>query len=347
MNRFRLLHDPGLELCGNSAEQFLRNLDGPTGLFLPGVDATRSRAFVTLLHGNEPSGLLALRRWLQSGQRPAVNVLVIVASVHAALAQPLFSHRMLPGARDLNRCFRQSFNDNESLLASDLLGLLDEYRPEAVVDMHNTSGSGPSFGVVNHIDVRHEELLSLFTDRVVISSLNLGALMELSDDRLPVVTIEVGGRLDDVAHELAWQGMQRYFLAARVVGGPATGGPALELLHHPIRLELEEGITLGYGEGPLSGCSLTLRRDIEQYNFESVDQYTCLGWVSASARELFRAIDADGRCAVSRLLQVRDGRLYPAQSLKLFMITGNASIAQSDCLCYAVADDSGPLQSTV
>ena len=38
-------------------------------------------------------------------------------------------------------------------------------------------------------------------------------------------------------------------------------------------------------------------------------------------------------------LRIEDGILYPAQQLKLFMITNNAAIAHSDCLFYAVADD--------
>jgi hypothetical protein len=70
-----------------------------------------------------------------------------------------------------------------------------------------------------------------------------------------------------------------------------------------------------------------------------VTRETLLGWAAAPARRLFSAQDAGGRCAVSKLVRIVDGELYPAQPLKLFMITNNASIAQSDCLFYAVADD--------
>ena len=53
----------------------------------------------------------------------------------------------------------------------------------------------------------------------------------------------------------------------------------------------------------------------------------------------FLAQDAGGSCAVTRLVRIENGELYPAQALKLFMITNNAAIAESDCLWYAVADD--------
>ena len=49
--------------------------------------------------------------------------------------------------------------------------------------------------------------------------------------------------------------------------------------------------------------------------------------------------DSGGRCAVNRLVRIDNGEIYPAQPLRLFMITNNAAIAESDCLFYAVADD--------
>ena len=110
-------------------ESFLRGLDGPACLFLSGQDSGHTRALVTLLHGNEPSGAMALHRWLQSGQHPAVNVVCIVASVAAALAAPLFSHRMLPRARDLNRCFRPPFDDAQGALAEEILEILPASNP--------------------------------------------------------------------------------------------------------------------------------------------------------------------------------------------------------------------------
>jgi hypothetical protein len=345
MTELRLIRDPSASLCGANEEEFLRNLGGPACIELTGDDPTRRRAFVTLLHGNEPSGLLALRHWLLSGQRPAVNVTAIVASVHAALAEPSFTQRMLPRARDLNRCFRPPFDGEQGRLAAAILDYLRERRPEAVVDMHNTSGSGPSFAVVNHADAQHEALASLFTRRLIMSQLHLGALMEQSVPHCPVVTIEVGGRQDEEAHALAVEGLERYFLAKLPQVDGAAHDWGLELLQHPIRIELRDGVALGYGEDPLPGYDVTLRADIEHYNFGTVDENTCLGWMATEPRALFSAQDAQGRCALGTLLHSRDGRLYPARPLKLFMITTNATIAQSDCLSYAVADDGSPLRS--
>jgi hypothetical protein len=304
MRRFKFVRDPLSTDIGNNVEEFLRALGGPTCFFFSGEDNSRTRALVTLLHGNEPSGAMALFRWLKSGRRPAVNVVCIVASVAVALEPPLFSHRMLPRARDLNRCFRPPFDDAQGVLAEEILEILRMHHPEAVIDLHNTSGSGPSFGVCTHMDRQHDALVSLFTQRLIISHLGLGALMEISEHSYPTVTVEVGGRLDQEAHELAWEGMCRYF-------------------------ETE----------PRDNYDITLRTDIEHLNFGGVTPDTLLGWASGTERGLFTAQDAGGRCAVTRLVRIEDGQLYPAQPLKLFMITNNAAIAESDCLFYAVPDD--------
>lgn len=338
MRRFQFIKDPAASDIGNNVEEFLRQLGGPACFFLTGEDTSRTRALVTLLHGNEPSGAMAVLRWLQSGQRPAVNVVCIVASVVAALEPPLFSHRMLPRARDLNRCFRAPFDDAQGTLAAEILEILHMHHPEAVIDMHNTSGSGPSFGVCTHMDRQHDALVSLFTQRLIVSNLGLGALMEISEHSYPTVTVEVGGRLDEEAHELAYEGMCAYLLAPTVLSHEETDW-GLELLRDPIRLELADNVTLTYAEEPSVNYDITLKTDIEHHNFGGVSPDTLLGWASGPERRLFTALDVGGACAVTRLVRIEDGKLYPAQPLKLFMITNNAAIAESDCLFYAVADD--------
>lgn len=338
MRRFKFLRDPAVAEVGNNVEEFLHWLGGPACILLQGEDRGRTRALVTLLHGNEPSGAMALHRWLRSGQRPAVNVVCIVGSVVAALEPPVFSHRMLPRARDLNRCFRPPFDDAQGALAQEILEILHLHNPEALVDMHNTSGSGPAFGVCTHMDRQHDALVSLFTQRLIVSNLGLGALMDISETSFPTVTVEVGGRLDEEAHALAYEGLCRYFLAETVLDQGETDW-GLELLRDPIRLELNPNVTLTYSEAPCSTYDITLKPDIEHHNFGTVSPDTLLGWAGGPERSLFSALDAGGSCAVTQLVRIVDGQLFPAQHLKLFMITNNAAIAESDCLFYAVDDD--------
>jgi len=345
VKRFRFIRNPLATELGDTAADFLQRLGGPACLFIEGEDVGRTRALVTLLHGNEPSGAMALHRWLKTGRRPAVNVVCIVASVAAALESPVFSHRMLPRARDLNRCFRPPFDDAQGALAEEILEILRLHHPEAVVDLHNTSGSGPPFGVCTFVDRQHDALVAHFTRRLIVSALRLGALMEISEHSYPTVTVEVGGPLDEEAHALAYEGLCRYVAAPDVFAFDEPDR-ALEVLTDPIRLELRDNVTLTYADEARSGYDITLRTDIEYHNFNGVTPDTLLGGAEGPERNLFSAQDMGGRCAVTNIVRIEDGRLYPARSLKLFMITNNAAIAQTDCLFYAVADDGSPIHAT-
>jgi len=344
--RFTFLHNPGERDLAESPEAMLSRYGGPLCIRVDGEDRSRCRALVTLVHGNEPSGLRAVWRWLRDGERPAVNLLLVIASVSAALCEPPFSHRMLPRARDLNRCFRPPFDDEQGHLAKEIQILLELHRPEAVVDMHNTSGRGPDFAVVAFDDPRHDAIATLFTHRLVVCSLDLGALMESSSDARPIVTVEVGGREDPRADAIALAGLQRFALVPEIIP-PRSSAPSLDKLHSPLRLELRVGIALTYADTPQPGHDVTLNPVIEHHNFGTVPLDTPLGWSDADPRQLFQARDAAGLCAVGQLVQVIDGVLYPAQPLILFMITTHAVIAESDCLFYAVSADGSPISGTV
>lgn len=337
MTILKTIHNPKASEIGNNITEFLQIIDGPTIIKLTGSDTSRSRALVTLLHGNEPSGLTAIFQWIKSEQIPAVNIICIIASVKASLTEPYFANRALPEKRDLNRCFKPPFNtDHEGTLAEDILKTLQAEKPEAAIDMHNTSGSGPAFGVATHMDDAHDALTSLFTNRLIVTDLRLGALMEISEHLCPTVTIECGGRLDETAHAIAYEGLQRFFLENDVLSKPDEDF-GLELLHNPVRLEINDGYDICYKEENQEGYALALHPNIEQLNSGTTKAGTELGFVNMSdINQLFTSTNSGHECVVNDLVYIENNKLYTKQDLKLFMITTNPVIAKMDCLFYAV-----------
>ncbi len=336
MTAIAVWYDPPADELGSNELEFLDILGGPACLVVPGRDRSRCRFLVTLLHGNEPSGTIALHRWLTHPRAvPAVDIYCVVMNTEAALTRPHFSLRQLPGRRDLNRCFREPFADAEGQLAASLLNLIHHHQPEALVDIHNTSGMGPSFGVAVFYDRQHDALVSLFTERLVVTDLRLGALMELSDHEVPTVTIECGGSQDLESHEIAFDGLLRYVSLPQLFVAPDSDWP-LDVLHHPVRLELDPTVAIAYAEQPSPEADLCLRVDIEHFNFGEVCGATPLGWVSQRGWQGIRVVDSRGTNHRDAYLREEGGQLYPATRLKLFMITSNPTIALSDCLCYAV-----------
>ena len=326
---------PNASEVGDNAEELLEQLTGPTWIYIPGQDHRRCRVITTLLHGNEPSGLHAVHALLASGDRPAVDLYVCIASVEAAQTPPEFHYRMLPGRRDLNRCFRPPYKDAEGILAAEILHRLCAVQPEAVLDVHNTSGSGPSFAVVTNDNPRHHPLTALFTEHLIVTDLRLGAIMEFEGADFPVTTIECGGCHDPNAHQLAIEGIRRYALTKELFSGDDQLHN-ITVYKNPLRLELLEGCEIAYADHAIHGPDLTLHSDIEQFNFNEAPAGTVLGWLGPRGLHSLTARDSRGFEHSKHYFEVIDGQLITRHALRLFMITKNPAIALSDCLFYLV-----------
>ena len=338
----RYWYHPTADALGDSVEGFLATLGGPTLLHIPGRDRTRKRAVSTLLHGNEPSGTRAVYRWLRDQPTPAVDVLVFILSVSNALRVPAFSTRHLASEKDPNRCFREPFDGVQGELARAVLQQLETMQPEALIDIHNTSGMGPAFSVSMKQDAAHEALTSLFCERMLITGLRLGALFEYSERNVPTVTIECGGAQDPRSDDIAYEGLLRYVNAEDVLTPPAADWE-LDILHEPVRVEISADASICYREAMAADTDITLPPDVEHHNFGRITPEVALGWVRPDSWHKIRVKTARGTDVKHRLLQLQGNRLHPVRPLKLFMVTTNAAIAKSDCLFYAVTDDGSHL----
>jgi hypothetical protein len=185
------------------------------------------------------------------------------------------------------------------------------------------------------MDERHDALVSLFTHRMIVTDISLGALMEISESMLPTVTIECGGSQDTESNLLACEGLTKYITYDDVLS-VGHADMTLEFFHNPIRLELIEGSDIAYGEHSLMENGVTLLPDIENFNFGFVDVEDKLGFVAGDLEKHLTAQDPMHNECIKEFFQLKHGQLYPKQKLKLFMVTTNPEIARKDCLFYLV-----------
>ena len=312
-----------------------RALPGPCLIDLPGEDNSRCRAMVTLLHGNEPSGLMAINAWLREQRHPPrTRLALIVANLDAALNEPAFTHRQSPGERDLNRCFRPPWDDRPGRLAQSIIATLVDLAPEAVIDMHNTSGRSPAFAVSILDDPRHRALAGLFSDHLVVTDLRLGALMDVAEHLFPTLTLECGGAHQPASHQVALHALARLAGEDNLFGQqPASGVP--RVYHNPVRVELTDSARTRYGS---EGAGLALREDIEDLNMTRVEPGETLAQLSHGLASLV-ARDHRGRSVLNELLTADKNCLTPKRPVYLFMATPNVAIARSDCLFYLAPAD--------
>ncbi len=335
MSILRELYAPFSPPIPDDLVAFLHWLERPCWIEIPGADNRRCRVVVTLLHGNEPSGVKALHQWLQRAPVPAVTTYVCIANIDAALAEPLFSHRHLPEQRDMNRCFDGPYDDHPGQFARALLDKLHTLAPEAVLDIHNTSGTGPAFGVVTRDLQSHHNLVSFFAQRTIVTNVRLGALMEQTSERCPVVTIECGGAAEPAADAVAAEGLDLFLMVDEVRKDRAADWP-IEVLKHPYRVILSPGAQLRFDSRRALLADLTLPPSVEHHNFGVVAAGTPLGWLGNKGVACLRAYEQSGENIAPTLFYDDHGILRTRCALKMFMITTNQLIATEDCLFYAV-----------
>lgn len=335
-NPIALLEPPTPDGLPADPLHWLESLGGATAWLVPGRDRSRTRVVTTLLHGNEPSGFVALHDWLRSGPEPAVDALCIVGNVEAARLHPAFTHRSVPGRRDLNRCFLGPFDgpgDPEAQLARALLELVNAHAPEALVDVHNNTGRNPAYAVGLEPTPEALSLTALFGSRFVRSHLVLGALLE-GIRGFPAVTIEVGKSGSDEADRVARAGIERFLSAEDPL---AESGAGVRVLEMPMRARLAPGVELVMAQRPDPQAGLTMPDDLDRHNFEVVEPGSRIGWVRGEAMPL-ALVDEEGHDRAGEYFALQGDELVVRRPFTPIMITVDAAVAASDCLFYVVHD---------
>lgn len=335
-SEIKVWHAPAAADVGETYLDFFRRLEGPTWITVPGRDNNRRRAIVTLLHGNEPSGLKAIHHILASGVVPETNLGILIASVNAASKPPVFSHRFLPGEEDLNRCFRPPFTSSQRQLARAILELLRDFRPEAVIDTHNTSGHSKSFAVATSDSLHTLQLAQMFTRRLVVMDLKLGTLIEQAAEDFPVVTVEFGGFMDPRADQLARDTLGAFVVRHDLFSAEVS---PMQVLRHPHRLEIDHAAALHYSASVQNEADITFFNTIDQLNFSRVEKGTTLGWHGAGGISALRIKSAEGEDLLSDYFAAQDGFIVTSQNVTLFMATTDPFIAREDCLLYVTPSD--------
>lgn len=317
-------------------QKWICELNAPTIIDFTVEGSDRWRVVTTLLHGNEPSGFIALHNWIMqaSYEQLAVNVRFIVCSVEAAKFEPLFSTRFLSGGKDINRCFGIKSLSDYYLRAELIASCVRQVKPEAIVDIHNTTGKSPAFGVSTNGHKEHLSIASLFCDSVVVSHIKLGGLIE-QDFSCSVLTIETGNSHDEKANKVALEGIEQFCSLDNVLNLEASRD--IEVVHQPHRLLLKHNIELTYSEQmPTEGVSI--RRDIEDFNQDIMYAGTSIGWVDEFALANFDIEDANNKATLDDFFEVKNSQLIAKRDIRVFKATTKRKTAVHDCLFYFVCE---------
>ncbi len=337
-NEINYLQDPTFQELHADYEQFLLSMTGPTVIDVTGLNTNKHRVINTLLQGDEPSGLIALHRWLTTRDKsklPQTNLRFIICSVEAAAKSPLFTRRFIEGNRDINRCFGEAEQKHQGCYqrAKLIEHAIRDVKPEMVIDLHNASSPSPTFSISSVITTETLSLASFFCQTLILSDLHLGSLME-QDFTCPFITIECGGSLDEQAHEVAFAGISHIADCENI--GYIHQEKNVEVIYRPLRLQTKNGINLSYAEHDEGYSGVTLKTNIEYFNFGGANQDEMIGWIDGNGIENLQLLDKQGNNVIDEYFYARENQLVCRQNLRIFKATTNKQVALNDCLFYVV-----------
>lgn len=344
-NEINYITNPQWQDLSADYEQFLLSLTGPTVIDLPGKDKNRCRVFLTLMQGDEPSGLIAIHRYLtensELGNKPETNIRFIICSVEAAMQRPLFTTRYTDGGMDINRCFGKKcssecigeIQSGYCQRANLIEQAIREVNPEMVIDLHNASSPTPTFAVCSTVTTDTLSLASFFCQTLILSDLHIGSIME-QDFNCPFITIECGGGLDEQAHEVAFSGISQVCNCDAI--GYIHQEKSVEVIYRPLRLQLQAGVNLSFAKHDEGYSGVTLKDNIECFNFGSAHQDEMLGWIDGKGLNNLQLVNKNGKDVLDDYFYTRENQLVSRHNIKLFKATTNKVIATKDCLFYLV-----------
>lgn len=320
-----------------SDEEVLARLGGPTLLRVPGTEqAARARVVACLLHGNEDSGFRAVAQLLRSGARYPFDLWVFVGNVEAALADGPFGHRYVDGQEDFNRVWgKQPETTRERRMAAAALAELDAADPEAVLDLHNTTGDNPPHAIVPASADQGSAgavcLAAACTDLVLRWRLSAHTLMEAMAPRCPAIAVECGIANRPEHAAVAAKVLERFLCLDPV---PGDAEPHLLVEMHE-RIAVRAGVRFKFGGALDDDVDFVLMRDLDRANFGMLFAATVIGRVRPGDELPLRAVDMRGRDTTEDLFAIDgEGHVRLTRDVTPVMMTRSVVQTLRDCLFY-------------
>lgn len=333
------LKDPDLSVIKADYEQFLLSLDGLTIIDITGRNTQRCRVLVTLMYGDEPSGLIALHRLFESMEVAGcpTNLRIIICSVEAASLTPLCTHRFVNETQqDINCLFGQpeAQEDEDVITRAHIIeNKIREVSPEAILDMRNTLGSSPAFAFSHLVTPEILTLASFFTSTLVLTEVNKGTLLA-QDFNCPMLRIECGESQDEQSHEIAYHGIKTFIHCPNLF--EHRQDKDVKIIYKPMRFQVKEGKELTFAKHDEGEEGVTLKTNLDILNYGIAHPGQLIGWVDSHGLDNLQLLNDVNENVIEDYFYVRDSQLVVKKAIKVFMAHTRDALIKSRCVFYLV-----------
>jgi succinylglutamate desuccinylase len=305
-------------------------LPKPTLIHLSGK-LTEPLFISVLLHGNEPTGFLALQRLLKKYQNRELprSLALFFGNIEAA-AQNV---RRLEHQPDYNRIWpgTELPDSPETAMAASVFSVMRKRRLFASIDIHNNTGLNPHYACINRLDNSFLQLATLFGRLIVYFKRPVGVQSIAFAELCPSVTLECGrpGQQHGVDH--VFEFLDSCLHLSALPEQPAHACD-IDLFHTVAQVKIADHVSFSFRQ---SDSDLLLSEDLERMNFTEIAVGTVLGQIrnGAPSSPLF-VQDEQGNNVTNKFFDLSNGNLQITRPTMPSMLTLDERVIKQDCLCY-------------
>ncbi|MGH8474414.1 MAG: M14 family metallopeptidase [Methylococcales bacterium] len=284
-----------------------------------------------LLHGNEPTGFLAIQELLKEYQSRALprSLSILIGNVLAARENV----RRLDHQPDFNRIWpgTEEGESEATRLAANIVEEMRKRNVFASIDIHNNTGLNPHYACVNVLEDGYLQLARLFSRLAVYFIRPRGVLSAAFAQHCPSVTLECGkpGQQYGVSHVLEYLNS---CLHLTEIPKRAVQPADLDLFHCIAQVTIPETVDFDFSP---ARADLQLAADIDHINFTEMPESTVIGKVQTTDSEIpLCARDERGRDVTSRYFRIEQQDLVLNRAIMPSMFTLDRKTIRQDCLGY-------------
>jgi len=311
-----------------SVEQLHTLVPEPTLFHLPGK-RTDTLFVSVLLHGNEPTGFLAVQRVLRKyqGQMLPRNLTLFFGNTQAAR----LGQRRLDNQPDFNRVWPgTSLSDSpETGWARQICEIMRQRGVFASIDVHNNTGLNPHYACINKLDDNFLHLGALFGRLLVYFTHPTGVQSGAFAEFCPAVTLECGRPDQANGVEHAFQFIDSCLHLNEFPSHPIAKHD-VDVYHTVAQVTIPDDVTFSFSD---ASANLLLDQELERMNFTDIPAGIVLGRVNTDRLPVL-AKDNAGQAITERFFRIAEGGLQITRPTMPSMLTLDERVIRQDCLCY-------------
>jgi succinylglutamate desuccinylase len=312
-----------------STQELHTILPEPTLIHLSGKQP--APLFVSvLLHGNEPTGLIAIQLLLKKYKDKQLprSLSLFFGNVTAA-GQNL---RRLESQPDYNRIWpgTEFSNCSETEMAKEIVTIMKKRNVFASVDIHNNTGLNPHYACINNLDNQFLQLASLFGRLIVYFIRPKGVQSAAFAQICPAVTLECGrpGQQHGVEHAFEYLNCCLHLIE---LPQHQILPQDIDLFHTVAQVKIDNKLNFSFNQ---VDADLLLNEDLERMNFTEVSPGTVLGTSKNNTTMPLIAKDEYGNDVTDNFFSFQNGELQINRLTMPSMLTLDERVIKQDCLCY-------------